>query len=142
MPNVEELQALDRAVAERVLGFRVETVTPSWYGNREVWLFTRPGSTRVDYSWDASSCNACMYRNGVDDTDGTADPLPGYSDNIEAAWEIVDEMIERGFLVAFDRGDTSEWFVRFTRNGVRTTSTGATPAEAICRAALATVLDT
>jgi hypothetical protein len=49
---------LDAAIAEHVLGFHVERVTPDWYRGREVLLFFSPGETLVSYSADANACNA------------------------------------------------------------------------------------
>lgn len=41
------------------------------------------------YSWDKGSCNAMMFRNGENDKDGIAQPLPRYSTSLEAFEEVV-----------------------------------------------------
>lgn len=84
---------LDIAIAERVLGMRVERVTPSWYG-REVILFYHPDDPLIVYSYDTNACNAMMYRNGVDNTNGIAPPLPNYSQELELAWSEVKPTIQ------------------------------------------------
>lgn len=89
---------LDAEIAERVMGYHVEKVTPEWNRGREVWLFFEPGYSLIAYSCDFDCDNAMMHRNGVDAKDGTALPLPAYSseDGIEAAFEVVRKMREGG----------------------------------------------
>lgn len=90
---------LDALIAEKVLGFVVKRVKPEWYP-AEVTLFCYPNSDLIEYSCDPRSNNAIMFRNGRDDSDGSAAPLPNYSDDIEAAWEVVEHLTRT----------TKQWF--------------------------------
>lgn len=80
---------LDCLVAEHIFGYTVEEIRPSWY-KLPVKLFKM--NDEICYSWDANACNACIYRNGVDETLGFVPPLPNYSTEIDVAWEIVTMM--------------------------------------------------
>ena len=82
---------LDVLVAEKALGMRVERIRTNWY-HHEILCFFEPGCDLMVYSYDENACNAMMYRNGVDESAGVAAPLPYYSGEIEAAWEIVDAL--------------------------------------------------
>jgi hypothetical protein len=92
---------LDVAVAERVLGMHVERIKPAWYP-LEVTLFYWPNDPLITYSYDANACNAMMYRNGKDDTAGTAPPLPRYSGDLSAAWEVIAAMKRHPTWSQFD----------------------------------------
>lgn len=89
-------RVIDCAIAEHVLGFHVENIgRPILHGypyKADVLLFFAVGHPHVVYSYDDNSCNAMMYRNGVDDTDGTAPSLPSYCNELNEAWEIVAHM--------------------------------------------------
>jgi hypothetical protein len=98
---------LDIAVARYVIGMHVERITPAWYG-REVTLFFRPGNPLVEYSYDEHSCNAMMFRNGVDPSDGTARPLPLYSEEMDDAWSLRHWLAERGVWLTLQ----SDWHMR------------------------------
>ena len=99
---------IDVLVAEHVMGFHVERIKPDWYPH-EVTLFFRPGNPLVEYSYDENACNAMMHRNGKDDSDGTASPLPFYSEEIEHAWEVVEKLAANGWNVAVETmANTSE----------------------------------
>lgn len=127
---MNEITALNLAVAEKVLGYRVVKAKPAWYPF-EVWCFYAPGDTTEEwmaYSWDQNACNAMMFRNGKDDKAGTAPPLPGYVFDISAAWNVVAEIRERGLLEAFKAHLGDVW-----------ASSEEDAAVAICRAALAAV---
>lgn len=130
--TTEQEEDLNVAVAERVLGMSIRRTTPEWYG-REVTLFYWPNDPLIAYSWDENACNAMMYRNGKDDSNGTAPSLPFYDSDLDQAWEVVLTLRERG-------GDVWARFDSFLRS--------ATPlwhgsqddaARAICLAALRAV---
>jgi hypothetical protein len=139
---------LDAAIAEHVLGFHVERVTPDWYRGREVLLFFSPGETLVSYSADANACNAMMYCNGRDASDGTAPPLPAFSTDMAAAWRVVEKLATDGFYCRIDSPFEPGALYRagFTPHGVTGwngrpdfRAAADTAPLAICRAALACV---
>lgn len=87
-----DMRVVDVAVAEHLIGYRRETVQPSWY-RVPVDLFSIEfdGRQEVVYSYDANACNAMIFRNRVDDKMGYAQPLPRYSSEIHVAWvEVLD----------------------------------------------------
>jgi len=88
---MEAGRELDARIAEHVLGMTVRRVTPDWNRGREVTLFYLPGAALIEYSLDAA-LDAIMFRNGVDASDGMAQPLPAYSEDIAAAWEVVEKL--------------------------------------------------
>ena len=100
---------LCRAVAERVFEMPVDRIRPSWYRDREVWLFYAKGDTEkrfILYSWDANSCNACMYEDQARaaapplDPGPSARPLPGYAYDLSEAWGVLRQLRDRGLLDA------------------------------------------
>lgn len=137
-------RALDALVAEKVLGYHVERITPEWAG-REVTLFFRPGNPLVEYSMDGRSDNACMYRNGVDDKDGIAPPLPIYSEDIAAAWEVVEHLKSNGWAIRLSNKmvDWAWWAYVYEYGSEHATAEATVQEEtaplAICRAALQAV---
>jgi hypothetical protein len=76
----------------------VERKKPDWYP-LEVVLFFWPGEPLVGYSYDKNACNACIWRNGVNEKDGVAPPLPRYSSELGPAWEVVARCRERGLTL-------------------------------------------
>jgi hypothetical protein len=144
---------LDALVAEKVMGWRVERLRPEWYGGTEVLLFYEPGHALASYSYDERSCNACMYRNGADRTDGIAPPLPYFSCEIADAWAVVEKMRADGFVYEITdvpHHPARQWAGFAHRWAAQSVgphdaleyagnATGDTVAEAICRAALAAV---
>lgn len=107
--TMEAGRELDELVAEQVMGLRVERIKPDWYPV-EVALFFRPGNPLVEYSLDERSCNARMFRNGVDEKDGTAPPLPFYSEEIEHAWEVMEKLRESGDVLSLNwYPDAGHW---------------------------------
>jgi hypothetical protein len=48
---------------------------------KSVLLFINLEEDLVAYSYDNNYCNAMMFRNGQDDTDGTAPPVPCFTDD-------------------------------------------------------------
>lgn len=84
----------DKTIAESVFGWQVEVVKPEWYPY-DVYLFRDPISGNLLYSLDENACNAMMYRNGVDATDGTLPPLPHFS--VCEELEVI-EMIHRAMI--------------------------------------------
>jgi len=104
---VTEGSQWDILVVKIIFGFREEIITPEWYHGREVHLFyddvNFPGL--IQYSWDSNSCNAQMYRNGKDDSQGIADPLPWYtnttSDGHQFFLPIVERMAKLDYLLRF-----------------------------------------
>jgi hypothetical protein len=124
---------LDALVAEKVLGMHVERIRPAWYhGGQEVLCFYQPLGTLMEYSLDADACNAMMFRNGVDERDGIAPPLPFYTGDIAAAWEVVAHMLGNSDQAAYLR-----FMGLWQQSGVAAPAEIA--AERICRAALAAV---
>ena len=135
---------LDALVAEEVLGYRVERVTPEWAG-REVTLFFAPGHTLVTYSCDFRSDNAMMYRNGEDDRDGIAPPLPVFSEDIAAAWEVVEHLKDRNWAIRLSNKTVNWcwWAYVYDYSSADARAEATVQAEtaplAICLAALAAV---
>lgn len=82
-----------------LLGYEVRRVKPSWYPHEVLTFFWRDSKLPLmAYSYDQNACNASMYANGVDASDGYAQPLPSWSEDSDGmVWEVVDTMIERGF---------------------------------------------
>lgn len=135
---------MDEAIAEHVMGWRVERITPEWYGT-EVVLFYETDYPLISYSSDARSCNACMYRNGKDDTDGIAPPLPSFSDDIAAAWLVAEAMARLEphpwmlTLMNWDYYGERTYSARFTSHPLgppHAEASADSPALAICQAAL------
>lgn len=81
---VDELEGrdLDIAIAVEVLGYKKRVLEPDWYDLPVTCFFDPHGI--IEYSYDDRACNAMMYRNGEDESEGFADPLPSYS------WEDAD----------------------------------------------------
>lgn len=139
-----ELNAL---VAEKVLGLIRRDIEPTWYQRdgqppRIVTLFLHPDSGLVWYSYDKYGCNAIMHRNGVDDKDGSAEVLPSYSEDIAAAWEVVEQIglfdarpsIDLDVGLALQRESGGDWVVKYRFGCV--VARGNTAPLAICLAAL------
>lgn len=95
---------LDILVAEKVLGMRIERIQTKWY-NHDILCFYEPSCDLMVYSYDENACNAMMYRNGVDERDGVAQPLPHYSLEMETAWEVVEAISKP------DAGEDHGWQV-------------------------------
>ena len=124
-------------VAEKVFGLHVESVVKKDMGgnNIEVLLFFAPGRRFVEYSFDLNSCNWMMYRNGVDDKNGTAEPLPQYDDDLN--WSF--DMLERCYHWTLTRNKDSDLYecaAQFTVDSLVAHTECDRPAEAIVRAVL------
>lgn len=137
-------RTLDCIVAEEVLGLEARWVKPDWY-QFEVVCFYQSGFPLMVYSYDENACNACMHRNGVDDSDGTAQSLPHYSgeDSNGVEWEVVSAMSERhgcAFkITTLQEGDRVVFECEFTpKEGGKppASARGEFPQEAICLAAV------
>ena len=79
---------LDALVATEIMGLEKQTIQPDWYPH-PVDLFIHPKNGLIVYSYDENACNAMMHRNGKDDSDGTAQPLPSFSCDVESLDEIL-----------------------------------------------------
>lgn len=90
IPDSLDNRTIDQLVAEHVLKLTVKKIRVDWY-QFEIWLFLDPDGL-IRYSWDGNACNAIMNRNGRDESDGVADPLPFFSIETESAWEVVEAM--------------------------------------------------
>jgi hypothetical protein len=124
---------IDAKILEHIFEYEVMKVKPSWY-DREVTLFRKNGYNH--YSFDTNACNACMSRNGKDDKDGVADPLPHYSsEDMEEVWEVIREITKDENLWFTFTGSKDDWRASF---GKFPTKKNENPALAICLAALAT----
>ncbi len=88
---------LDILIAEKVLGFEVRRIKTLWY-KYDIVLFFAKGHPHVVYSYDENSCNAIMFANGIDESDGVAQALPHYSTEIQAAWEVCDRMKDHEYF--------------------------------------------
>lgn len=130
---------LDALIAERVMGYTRETRKVDWYPV-EISVFYKDPSW-LEYSYDERSCNAMMFRNGVDASDGHAAVLPYYSASIESAWSVVEKMAGDwpDFTLRHIEEDQPEdgWYARF--RSTQRPGYGQTAPEAICRAALIVV---
>lgn len=130
---------LDCDIAQNVLDYHAEWVKPSWYAF-PVLCFYRKGSPLIKYSYDENGCNAMMFRNGVDDSAGTAPPLPQYSENIEDAWEVVEKFHadDKQFVLwAVGKGRWVAQVMDEAGTGPIADCDADTAPEAICLAALA-----
>ena len=73
---------------------------------------------------------------------GKKAPIPGYSTNIDNAWDIITRMNDASFLLERSLIDNDSWRARFGCHedgrliGTMTRGTASTPALAICRAVL------
>ena len=110
---------LDAAVAERVMGYLTSERTSKEFGAYKVW-------------WPSTRGHR-----------GRTVPPP-YSTSIEAAWTVIEKLRAEGlvyFILAAEPDGT--WEVEWTSHGSDHVdprgifASGATPAEAICRAAIA-----
>lgn len=131
----------DAVVAEKVMGFRVVTIKPKWY-RLPVQCFYEEDSPLIAYSLDANACNAMMYRNGEDDRDGTAPPLPHYTS--DESWDDLREVVDgvmgsdpprgiTGHTFWLERESAGCWVCSFW--GERSAEAPTAP-EAVCIAAL------
>lgn len=127
---------LDHLIAVHVFGLEAQTVQPTWY-KLPVTLYRYPGDSIWTYSYDDDACNACMHRNGVDDRDGTARPLPFWANEMEYAWEVVEQMKAHGFAFQFSNEGNRNW-AHFAKDGAwgEGESAADEPADAIALAAL------
>ena len=148
MTEIDELEgrALDIAVGSVL--FEHITINPEWYRFPVEGFFDRQSGLMV-YSYDTNGCNALMFRNGESDSDGTADPLPYWSDDIAQAWELVEELWELGnnfainrlfmtcgqYAVSVDR-HAEDRICELIRDSRWETTSAATAPTAICRAYL------
>lgn len=87
------MSELDVAAARRL--YHVEKLHPAWC-DWDVLGFFQVGWPHMIYSWDDHACEAIMYANGIDGTDGAAKPLPFFSTDMGACWEVIREIHERG----------------------------------------------
>lgn len=83
-----ESREIDSLVATEIMGLTKKTIQPDWYPH-PVDLFFHPDGGFVVYSYDENACNAMMHRNGKDDSDGTAPPLPSFSTDVEYLGELL-----------------------------------------------------
>lgn len=105
---------IDKLIVEKVMGFIRMTIQPDWYA-LPVDLFFAPESVWVIYSYDENGCNALMFRNGNDASDGYARPLPAYSEDIEYTLEVVEKMQEQGWSFSLERAAINrQWCTIFT----------------------------
>lgn len=145
-----ETGPLLKAIAEDVFGMRVEVSRLPWYagGELDVYLFWEPGSDLVSYSWDANACNAMLFRNGYDRSEGTAKPVPRWDLEIEPAWQVVERLQSLGWgMVAsnedpiISEGQSWAWQIRLQMPGSKLSEHepvlgyGPTFPTAICAAA-------
>jgi hypothetical protein len=122
--NAEQIRALpagpklDRLVAERVMGGRVHLVSSGARGDR-----------------------GTLYEHTSNEGGGGDRPLPHYSSDLAAAWQLVDALSARGARLVLEdwSGLVPAWAALFTLADGHDTGQWAAPsaAEAICRAALA-----
>lgn len=97
---------VDVAIAEYLLGLKVERRRPKTSADRlypyEVTFFMEPDSGLVQWTYDDNACNFMAYRNGRDESDGIAKPLPlfvsGLSDSSEVL-PLIEMLRERGIYV-------------------------------------------
>lgn len=131
----------DAVVAEKVMGYRVIVIEPEWY-RLPVKCFYEDGCSLIQYTYDANACNAMMYRNGKDDSDGTAPPLPHYTS--DESWDDLREVAEKVMGDAPPRGITGHtfWLERESAGcwvssfWGRKSGEAATAPEAVCIAAM------
>lgn len=76
--------------------YHTEVLNTPWYHGGPVTGFYEPGNPLMVYSFDAKSCGAIMYRNGVDEKDGTASPLPDYAAQLGDFQEVMDWVKAQG----------------------------------------------
>jgi hypothetical protein len=77
-----------------------------------VFCFYEPSPWHVNqghilYTWDENSCNAMMYANGVDDSDGVAKPLPFFYEELGACRDVIEKIVASEGLLAIDKGEAS-----------------------------------
>ena len=86
---------IDCLVMEKVFGYRVVEKKLDWY-RVPVFFFYASNSDVPEYTYDSNACNAMIYRNGRDDSDGTVPPLPFFMCDAEGReWQIVKEMASK-----------------------------------------------
>lgn len=109
--SAHELEVL---LATNLFGLRQKIVRLSWYPV-EVELYyaaSVPEDVWVEYAWDSNWCNALMSRNNKQD--GPSAPvLPGWASGIAQAWEVVEAMAERGWLVRVGRTSRDSYRASF-----------------------------
>jgi len=115
---------LDALVAEKVMG----------------WVEFSPIDPTIDFGVHGKY----RWNYAKDPKDGKQKPIPWYSEDIAAAWEVVEKMLERGGceIGCYGSKNGAKWFEVnvITMNG-EVTVTAQTPAEAICKAALLAVME-
>ena len=75
--------------------YRTEYLKVDWYP-LEILGFYEQGNQYLVYSYDENACNAKLYCNSVDATDGFVPALPFYSTRLEAFQEVINWMLEHG----------------------------------------------
>jgi hypothetical protein len=130
-------------VQEHIFNMIIIELHLDWYPV-PVKCFYYKDSPYVQYSWDKKACNAMIFRNGIDDSDGIAKSIPFYSNEIEAAWMIIEKLRDQFcFNVRTIHDKTENKFVceiwglhsnQYRGQGIKVYS--ETASEAICKAAL------
>ncbi|HKX33530.1 MAG TPA: hypothetical protein VJ302_37980 [Blastocatellia bacterium] len=102
---------IDLLILEAVFDYQIHRIRPSWY-LYEVVLAINKQTGLIDYSYDENNCNARVYRNGIDESEGIAESIPRYSlDDRNRPAEflhIVDRMREQnGYYLELGTGPSS-----------------------------------
>jgi len=105
-------RTLDREVAEKVFGNNVFTIGSDWSDRRNIQEGHNDRGSRI---------------------------LARYSTDIRAAFEVVEEMRRRGFVLCLAQNEHDIWEAEFEGNNMFKWSDAETAPLAICKAALEAV---
>jgi hypothetical protein len=136
---IDTERQIDIDIASTIFGYTTRVIQPTWY-RHEVMLFYRVGDDMPEYSYDENACNAIIYRNGRDDSDGVARPLPFYSNEYEDMRTVLMEMQARDYNAAMSLTG-KQWGCHFAVPDGRLgpVEFGEELPQAVARAALAAV---
>lgn len=116
---------IDALVAEKVMDL---TVIKTTYQNKLIGAVSYYSIGEPDWEDDRGD----MY---------LSNPLPSYTLDINAAWEVVEKLqsMDYGFILDSMQGCLGYWQAHFERDRSVYTAEASTPANAICLAALKAV---
>lgn len=114
--EIKDADYIVMLVLQKIFGYNIAIVRGTEYAY-DVYIFYKPDSDFVDYTWDEYQNSAVVYRNGTDGKDGYAYPIlsistdptdPEDSDNPEDnngfEWQIVKKMHQLGYRFELSTG--------------------------------------
>jgi hypothetical protein len=129
---------LDILIAHALFGYQMRLPNTPWYPVQIIVFYADDGT--MMYSFDQRSCNAMMFKNGVDDRDGTVPALPMWCEDLTHTDTILAEMRDRGWSVSIHGMPGRDWQVIYNKVGeVECMARADQFGVAVCAAALLTI---